>query len=158
MNNDNLLKLQAFVDDELTPAEAKQVKDWLATDAEARALCQNLRETKALLAANEPTFKLPETRELYWSKILREISRSDAAAERPTPPVLGRWWLRLALPFAGVALLIVLLMSLTKPLRTPIPLAGNFHEIETPLEEASAITFHSQAAGMTVVWIDSGAH
>lgn len=29
------------------------------------------------------------------------------------------------------------------------------HEIETPLEEASTISFYSPSAGMTVVWVQS---
>jgi hypothetical protein len=29
------------------------------------------------------------------------------------------------------------------------------HEIETPLEETSSFSFRSEAAAMTVVWVDS---
>ena len=155
MNNENLLKLQAYLDQELTPEVAEEVTNWLALDPEAQAILQGLRETKSILAGNELPAGVPETREYYWSKIEREIVRLDADLERRTSPAAGRWWMRYALPFAGVALLALVLVTITKT--TSGPLAGNFHEIETPLEEASAITFHSQTAGMTVVWIDSGA-
>jgi len=155
MNNEKLLKLQAYLDEELAPEEAGQVRDWLSIDPDAQAIFQRLRETRALLAGNELPVKVPETRAFYWSKIEREIARFDADLERGSSPVLSKWWLRYALPFAGVALLTLVLVTITKT--TSGPLAGYFHEIETPLEEASAITFHSQTAGMTVVWIDSGA-
>ncbi len=154
MNNENLLKLQAYLDHELAPEEAAQVRNWLSIDPEAQAILQGLRETRALLAGNELLAKVPETREFYWAKIKREITRLDADLERGSSPVLAKWWMRYALPFAGVALLTLVLVTITKT--TSGPLAGSFHEIETPLEEASAITFHSQTAGMTVVWIDSG--
>ena len=155
MNNENLLKLQAYLDHELAPEEAAQVRDWLSMDPEAQAVFQGLRETKTLLAGNELLTKVPETREFYWSKIQREIARLDVDSERGSPSVWAKWWMRYALPFAGVALMTLVLLTITKT--TSGPLAGYFHEIETPLEEASAITFHSQTAGMTVVWIDSGA-
>ncbi len=155
MKNENLLKLQAYLDHELTAEESHRIDEWLESDQEARAILQELRDTKALLADNEWPVKLPETREFYWSKIERAITRQSLALERASSPVPARWWLRLAVPLAGAALLIFLLMTVPKPLMTSSSLAGYFHEIETPLEENNAISFHSQAAAMTVVWIDT---
>lgn len=158
MNTENLLKLQAYLDDELTAQESRQVNEWLARDAEAQAILRQLRDTNALLAGSEPPLRVPETREFYWSKIQREITSIEAATTRERAPVRTSWWMRLALPFAGVAILIFLVTFAVKPFSRSGSLAGYFHEIETPLEEANAISFHSQAAGMTVVWIDSGAN
>jgi anti-sigma factor RsiW len=158
MNTEIILKLQAYLDEELTAEEARQVSAWLASDAEAQAVCRHLRDTKALLAGNELPVKVPETQEFYWSKIQREITRLEAASDHEPPPVLARWWMRLAVPLAGVAVLVLLLLMLVKPLSESGALAGSFHEIETQIEEANAISFHSQAAGMTVVWIDSGSN
>lgn len=157
MNTENLLKLQAYLDDELTAEEARQVSAWLANDPEAQTVCRHLRDTKAWFAGNELPVKVPESREFYWSKIEREIARLEVASDRQPSPV-ARWWMRLAVPLAGVAVLVFLLLFAVKPFSRSGALAGYFHEIDTPLEEANAISFHSQAAGMTVVWIDSGSN
>ncbi|MBM3837693.1 MAG: hypothetical protein FJ398_06970 [Verrucomicrobia bacterium] len=158
MNTENLLKLQACLDGELTAEQARQVNAWLASDTEAQAVCQHLRDTKTLLAGNELPAELPETREFYWSKIQREITRLEAESNREPAPVSARWWMRLAVPLAGVTVLVVFLLLMVKPLSPSSAIAGYFHEIDTPVEEANAISFHSQAAGMTVVWIDSGSN
>ena len=154
MKTENLLKLQAYLDDELTAQESRQVSKWLASDPDAQAVCRQLREAKTLLAGNEWPVRVPETREFYWSKIERRIVRLEAAADSESAPAAAPWWVRLAAPLAGVAVLIILVLALVKPFSGAGALAGYFHEIETPLEESNAISFHSQAAGMTVVWID----
>lgn len=158
MNTEKLLKLQAHLDGELSAQESRQVSEWLANDAEAQAVSQELREAKALLMGNERPAKVPESREFYWSKIEREILRSDAAADRKASTVLSRGLWRFAISFGSAAALIILALLLIKPLMQSGSLVSYFQEIETPIEEANAISFHSQAAGMTVVWIDSGSN
>jgi len=79
MNVDLGIRLQAYLDGELTGGEAQQVAALLETDAEARALCSELEQTRTLLKGNEPELRLPESPEFFWSKIEREISRSETA-------------------------------------------------------------------------------
>lgn len=157
MKNEDLLRIQAYLDGELTPEESRSAEVWLQSYPDAQKVLSELRQTNRLLAGNELSATLPETREFYWSKIEREISRHEAKKDVDDAPVLARWWVRFLLPSAGVAILILLALFFAKPLVTG-QLASYFHEIETPLEEASAISFHSQAAAMTVVWIDSEAN
>jgi len=73
MNQDRELQIQALLDGELSGRQARKVEQWLAGDADAQALAQELKATKTALAQNEPLLALPETREFYWSKIQRQI-------------------------------------------------------------------------------------
>jgi len=72
------LKLQAYVDNELSGREARDISARLDRDAEARALCAELTNLRTLVAAHELEVRVPESREFYWSKIQREIVRTAA--------------------------------------------------------------------------------
>ena len=153
MNPETFLKLQSYLDNELPPAEAKNIEQWLERDAQARAIYEELRSTKLLLAGNELDLKVPESREFFWAKIEREIVLQPADQSPGRWFVLPNWCYRFAAPLAGAALLMVLAVFILKPSIIPQRIAAYFHEIDTPLEEDDAISFHSQEAGMTVVWI-----
>lgn len=148
---DTILKVQAYVDSELTQAEARDMAALVARDPEAGALCAELKEIHALVAANELEVKLPESREFFWSKIEREIVRNSTVV---APRARSRWWVRVLAPAAGFAMLAMLAFLALKPGATPGPLSV-LHEIEAPLEEASTISFYSPSAGMTVVWVQT---
>src|SRR5436190_18132785 len=77
MNQDLHLKLQAYLDGELPSGEARAVADLVAQDADTRALLAELTHTRSVLAGYESEIKLPETRELYWSKLARDIQRQE---------------------------------------------------------------------------------
>jgi anti-sigma-K factor RskA len=153
MNQDLALKYQAFVDGELREAEARQIAQLLEKDAEARALVAELRDTKTLLAGNEPQQPaLPESRDFYWSKIQRDIQRLEAephGAERA-----GGWvaafagWRRFLAPLAGVAVIAFLAMVAAR-FYSPEP-ADYLAEIENLSDESTAYSFRS--GNMFVVW------
>ena len=158
INHETELKLQAYLDGELSAGEAKAIAGLLGSDASAQALYQELRIAKSLLDGNELERKLPESREFYWSKIQRQIERLESTqADGLTEPAASRWWTRFLAP-AGV--LAALAVFVAVALRSPDG-GGTFlglddsHEIETPLEETSSFSFRSEAAAMTVVWVDS---
>ena len=152
------LKLQAYLDGELSAGEAKAIADLMGRDAGVQALYQELRSAKSLLAGNELERKLPESCEFYWSKIQRQINRVEPAqADGRTEPAASRWWPRFLAP-AGVlaALAVFVAVVLRSPEGGQAFLAlDDSHEIETPLEETSSFSFRSEAAAMTVVWVDS---
>jgi anti-sigma factor RsiW len=150
------LKLQAYLDNELGSSDARKVGDWIERDAEAQALCAELKGIKATLQLGELEVKVPESREFYWSKIERAI-RQEPIEVGATPGFSGRpWWWRLLVPLAGVAVVVIAAVSYGRYGNVPATKTSFLHEIETPLEDTSAISFHSQAAGMTVVWVQSG--
>lgn len=156
MNPESKLKVQAYFDQELSQEEAREVAAWLERDPEARALFAEFSQISQVLQGNELELKLPESREFYWSKIERQIQRQSGASAPATAALPGwsTWWRRVVAPALGVAILLVAALSLVKLSHAP-DRQSYLHEIETPLEDTSTISFHSQTAGMTVVWVQS---
>jgi anti-sigma factor RsiW len=157
MNQEAKLKLQAYLDQESSEAEARAMATWLDQDPEAKGLAAELREVRAVLAGNELEVKLPESREFYWSKIERAIRANEQEREAKATVSSYPWWLRVLAPAVGVAVLMLTALTLLKVNTAPSRL-GYLHEIETPLEDTSSISFHSQSAGMTVVWVQTQAY
>ena len=77
MNEETQLRLQAYLDGELPAGEAREMAGWLERDAEARSLLAELENTRGALAGFDSEINLPDIREFYWSKIEREIRRSE---------------------------------------------------------------------------------
>jgi len=152
------LKLQACLDGELSSDETRAIEELLARDAGARSLFEELRATRTLLAGGELEVKLPETGEFYWSKIRRQIELEDRRSPSiNAPEPVSAWWVRFVTPagaLAALALFVVVALKHSEP-PEPILALDDSHEIETPLEETSSFSFRSEAAAMTVVWVDS---
>ena len=162
MNSEMQLKVQAYLDNELTPGEARQVATLLTNDSFARDLYNELKQTKEIVVQNEPVPRLDESREFYWSRIKGQIEKT----ERPAPRAAQPWWLRLMAPIAGAIALFAILLSVSGPGTTPrntvatskvTPSVLPMHEGEIVSPEMSAITFRSEAEGVTVVWVSSDA-
>ena len=160
MNSDTQLKVQAYLDNELSAAEARKVAGLISADREAQELFALLRSTRELLAANEPEIKLEESRDFYWSKIRRQIEREG----RVEPVSHARpFWMRLLAPLAGTAALFALLISVMdsdtriaadKPADT-LAVRPLYGEIEDLAPEMSSVTFRSEEQGVTVVWLSA---
>src|SRR5258706_330899 len=149
MNQDRQLKIQAFLDGELSSREARQVEQWLATDREAQALLNELKATQSLLATNEPEFSVSDTREFYWSQIQRRIDQPVAEAAR-----LPFWlvWRRYFAPFGAVAVVALLAVFSMKFYDVGLE-DRHLAEIENLSEHASSLSFRSQSENMFVVWV-----
>ena len=74
----------AYLDNELSPSEARQIASLLSTDPDARSMYNELKDTKEVLAGNETLVPLPE--------ILIFIGRKSSAALTPRrkPPLERR--------------------------------------------------------------------
>lgn len=160
MNNlERELKLQAYLDGELTAAEAAEVERWMDQDAQMAALSKELKQTTAALKAGEPEVKCPETRDFYWSKIARGIEVEERQATRRRTSDLP-WWRKLMLPvgaLAAVALTLTMLQTVPKdPHITPsgesVELAKAISEVEQLDESMGSITYNDSSEGVTVVW------
>jgi len=81
MNQEQQLKLQAFLDGELAGSEAREILAWTQRDREAAALLAELKNTRQALLKAEPPLSLSESREFFWSKIEREIQRQQPRPE-----------------------------------------------------------------------------
>jgi anti-sigma factor RsiW len=149
------LQLQAYVDGGLTQAESERISRWIEKDPGARAVVDGLRRVHELMQVGEAEVAVPVSRAFYWSKIEQAISseKSSEVANRETGR--GRFWLRILVPAFGLAALALVLRLWVSGPEEPETVARYFHEIEAPLAEENAMTFHSEAAAMTVVWVDS---
>ena len=151
MNVEVGIKLQAYLDGELTGREAQDVGALIKNDAEAGALFTELQQTHAFLKGNEPEFRLPESREFFWSKIERELSRLDAA---PAESYTAGWVLFLRRHLAavsGVAVAAALVVFAAFQFVSP----GLLEEIDNPLDDVGTFSFRSESQKMTLVWISN---
>lgn len=133
MNPEDQLKLQAFLDGELPPDEARALSALVEHDPAAAALLAELRTTRQALRSGEAPAAITESREFYWSKIARDIERHERRSPaRPPSGLLG--WLRLlVLPATVVVVLVIVGLSLHNHARPASPVAtGNQ---PTPLAE-----------------------
>ena len=156
MNVEQELKVQAWMDGELSEAEARQMADFTNADRAAQALANELRMAKAILAGNEPERKLPESPEFYWSKIQREIERHENAARAEARPV--SWllaWRRWLAPLSGVALIAFLTVFSTNIFRSSVGDEGMNYlvEVENLSDHVSSISYKSHSEKMFVVYL-----
>jgi anti-sigma factor RsiW len=152
MKQDLQLKLQAYLDGELPAGEAKAVEALVAGDAGARDLLAELTHTRAALVDHDADLKLPESREFFWSKIQREIQRSEVPAEVPrSVPALPLIWLRrLLTPAAAVAAVILGVMVLQGPGGRSVAGTGG---TETDFAADESFTYRDYSSGTTLVWL-----
>ncbi|MBL9168762.1 MAG: hypothetical protein JNN07_13575 [Verrucomicrobiales bacterium] len=156
MKEDIGIKLQAYVDGELSGGERLALEKLLAEDASLQALRQELVMVKEALREADPVVSVPASREFYWSQIERRLERVEAQNE--VAAVSGGWWSgwlrRTLLPLTGTALAgLVLIMSLRDGSLPGVSVASLHEETESPLEETSAVTFRSESEKVTVVWL-----
>lgn len=148
MNEDLQLKLQAYLDGELSSGETQAVRDLLARDAAARNLLVELTNTRDAVVAHEATIKLPESRAFYWSKIQRQISRE----EKPTVSSPAKFsvltWLHRALVPAGAMAAVGIAVILSLPSR------GGAGDNTMTASDTATFTYHNYATGTTLVWLD----
>jgi hypothetical protein len=152
MNEDTQLKIQAWVDGELSGWQARGIAKLVESDADAKALATELRQTKTALTGNEMSVAVPELREFYWNKIKLQIEREEAATKQHRSPAPS-WdplaiFRRFALPLAGVAVacaVAVLSLMQVAP--------ANYDDVVATSSDMDTLTFHDQSSGVTVVWL-----
>jgi anti-sigma factor RsiW len=147
MKHELELKVQAWLDGEMSDPDAARMAGWVARDAEAGVLAAELRTVRKAMVDNEMIAPLPETREFHWSKIERQIQREAMTPQRPAVSWLGQFR-RFLLPIAGVTALACAMTLAVKQMHRP-----TFDEISDTNAGMDAVTFHDQSAEMTVVWL-----
>jgi hypothetical protein len=155
MNLEQELKLQAWVDGELSEREAREIAALAETDPAARALAGELRIAKSFLAGNEPEVKLPESREFYWSKIEREIERADKVAAGAPQLSWVQAWRRMLAPLSGVVLVAFLsVVSLNLFHQGEVDDGLKYMvEVENLSDDVASISYKSQSENMFVVYL-----
>jgi anti-sigma factor RsiW len=142
--------LQAYLDGELNPDEARTMDALLASDSDAIALAEELRRTRDAIRGNELLAAAPPQRDFYWSQIEKQIL---AQPPRPTQPVrqpLFLGWRQLLASFAGVTAVFAFLFYPSHRLASPaFPFAN---EVEVVGDQTEAVVLHDQTAKMTMVF------
>src|SRR6185436_17416631 len=152
MNTATQLKVQAYLDNELSPAEARQIASLISSDPEARLVYNELKDTRTILSHNETSVSLQEPLDFYFSQIRRRIETEEKVSPRKLP---APWWMRLFAPVGGAVALFAVLLSIQGP-NMPLgaPRISSMHEIENN-PQVSTITFRSESEGVTVVWVSA---
>ncbi len=153
MNIENIeleLKIQAWLDNELSAKEAAEIVALVATNAEAQALVAELKSLKIAVHGNELPLTVPESREFHWSKIERAIllaEKSEPRAEAAGFSPFFAWARNWLAPFAGLAALVAVLLVVAPRSSEP-----EYSETETPSEGVGVIHFKDPSSGMTIIW------
>ena len=145
------MKLQAFLDGELSESEAREVANWVARDKDATALLGELRNTRQALAGFESVMTLPESREFFWSKVQREIDRQESrqpVAEPSRPSLLAQWRRFIVSAGAIAAVILVALIAIGPPGSGSV---GT--EAESAMADPGAFTYRDYSAQATLVWL-----
>lgn len=159
MNRELELKIQGYLDGELSERERRQVEACLAENPAATRMLRELTWTRSFLVEHEPAPAVPESREFYWSKIARGIEREERAALRERTPweILREWipWRRALAPAAGIALALFLVVGSLKfyDLGTTDPYPRHLAQVESPSEQMGAFSFRSQSENVFVIWL-----
>ncbi len=148
------LKIQAYLDGELSKSEAKKIEFLIASDPEAKQAFEELKCAADVLQNNEPEIKMPISRELYWNNIYNQIQQSESEPVsvidyiRHIKEVLfGKKYL---VPVTAT-IIAVLSIFLIKDLAKPID--DHLVFIESTSEEVGSFSFRVQSENMFVVWI-----
>jgi len=150
-------QLVAWADGTLRGRKAKQVAQAVAASPDLQTLVKQLRQARdAVASLREMEYPLPETPEVYWQQVRARIRRTQA--EKPEP--VWKLWSRRVWAKAPIMAVIVALLSLGwwvyhRSREQSPPLAPSYAEIESSTNAPGIITFRSEAAGMTVVWVDT---
>jgi anti-sigma factor RsiW len=152
MDYQDQLKVQAYLDGELSGSEAKEVEELLARNQEAAALLMELRQTSEALDGFEHT-KMPETREFFWSKVSRGIESQENRATAAERTAVHIPWLarlrRFLVPASGLAVLALVTLVVSKE-------GGGgptSDTVETSLADGGGVVYHDFSAGATFVWL-----
>lgn len=140
--------LSAYLDDELADVQRSEVEAWLAEDASARQLLEELRSVHATLEGL-PRLKLGEdlsarVLQMAERRMLTGVSAEDEDGAGPTPPPtsLKRFLNRRGLAWAGLAIAVALLIMVT--------------EREQPAKPVDAPPVQQQAQRQDVPPVDPG--
>jgi anti-sigma factor RsiW len=141
------LKIQAFLDGELSEAEAREIAALIAANPEASALHAELKNTHRALVGAETDIKVPETREFYWNRICGVISRLEKTpAARPAPSlwqILAGWVKPMGVVAAVAIVGILAWLQMAQS-------AG----VMSAQVDSDTITFQNDTTGVTFVWFD----
>ena len=101
-------------------------------------------------AAVEAEYRLPESRDFYWSKIKRQIEADTALPVRQERS-LSWWaaWKRFLAPGGALAVVLIVALFTLSQSQTET----NRADLETSLADPGAFTYRDYDNGATLVWL-----
>jgi anti-sigma factor RsiW len=148
MSEAKWLEIMAYADGELDAARTADIERLLANDADAAALHRELAGIRALVRGHEPAGKVADSREFYWSQIRQRIAAEEPVQRRASSGSASRLtWLRWLVPALGLAAIGLVLVVQQQPV-------GRGITDNASATEAGAMTFTSDADGVTIRWIN----
>jgi anti-sigma factor RsiW len=160
MTKEQQLKLQAYLDGELSESQAREILAWTQRDGEAALLLAELKNTRQAMAGAAPQMKVSESREFYWSKIAREIQRPEPQRISVPDGSLFAVLRRFLLPASALATLVIagLFAHFNNPkLGLESVADADTPTVETAMADSDATTYRDASEGTTLVWFSSTA-
>lgn len=150
MNTNTALKLQAYLDDELSPRQRRSVERLLDRSEEAREFLVEMGSLQDTLRSNEPAPALPEDLDFYLAGIRRRLE-AEIPASRVSTATVGpaSWLIRYFAPI-GAAAAVIAMILIAGYERTDATRSA-----QTTVEAPNVITFQSEDEDFTILWIDS---
>jgi hypothetical protein len=170
MNETLAIRIQAYLDGELSCEASEQLLADLGSNGEGRELLAALRAENALLSGvSEKEYPLPVTHGYFWKGIAEGIARgtgSQGLSHHRTAVEPWKRWLSWLLPAVGAAC--VALVGIQQGWingssdkmsgdadRSKLRRAPSFHEVDSRQQNAGFISFRSESEGVSVVWISN---
>jgi anti-sigma factor RsiW len=155
VNQEQQLKLQAFLDGELPERETREILAWTQRDSSAAGLLAELRNTRAAMVKSEPHLSVPESREFFWSKIEREIQRLEPRKNFKPNVSFFASLRHFLLPASAVATVVI--AGMIAHFNVPKTVVENVADadtitVETTLANSDATTYRDASEGTTLVW------
>ena len=153
MDRETQLKLQAALDEELTPAEAAELDQLLTSNPEARALTAELKVAREATKAFAAATTVPASRDFYWSGIKREIEKLEQQPHAAPAALKFSWldWLTRALVPAG-ALALVIAAGIIAGHQSGL-ISPRAQRLEASLSSPGSFTYRDFNEGTTLVWL-----
>lgn len=151
---DSELKLQAYLDGELSGAEQAEISRLVQSDKRAQGLAAEMAAVKTLLSEyGAQPIKVPASREFYWSGIERQIRRAQDshAPQRSQRPSWLAALSRFLVPAGALAGLVI--ATFITASQTGIFASKGITRLESALAGPGSFTYRDFRNGTTLVWL-----
>ena len=150
MNEQQQLKLQSYLDDELSNQDRQAVTRWLDDNSEAQVLLSELQSTRDAVRENELERSVDCSREFYWNAIEREIG-SESPVPRPSSEIGLLGWLRLHMTqLAGTAAVLLIAFYSVFTLNAEPEMASEWEVLDP---DTAMISYNDFDNNITVVML-----
>ena len=118
INNEDRLKIQAWIDGELASRESSQIADLVDSDMQAKELAEELKTIQIILKTGEKELKIEDSEEFYWNQVQEKIEilspdireKNEELATKDLSPALQ--WL---IPVGSLTAITALILHFNDP-------------------------------------------